>query len=159
MKNTKTTLVAATLCSFALTACSPGTAIKQLDATDVNVVSKNVQAPQPRRLVNVPLEAKSKGKSVPAQCRLDTPYYTASFAAPANLKLPDYGANTPALLIECETASGKGSRRIEPVNTQSKNATATGAALFGVVGALVAASATKENDSEHFYHAINIQLK
>ena len=66
-----TTLLGAT---FLLTACAPSTAIKQLEAPAVNVVSKNAQAPQARRLVNVPLEAKSDGKSVAADCRLDTPY-------------------------------------------------------------------------------------
>ena len=154
--------MAMSVCVFGvvtLSACSPGTAVKQLEAPAVNVSSKNVAAPQPRRLVNVPLEAKLKGKSVPANCRLDTPYYNASFTAPANLKLPDYGAQTPTVVVECSTASAKGSMTVAPVNVEEKNATAAGAALFGVVGALVAAGASKGNDSDHFYHRINVKLK
>lgn len=151
-------LVAAAVLSLA--ACSPKAAVKELDAPAVKAVAmKGVDAPKARRLVVVPIEAKASGKSVTAKCKLTSPYYSAEFTAPANLQLPDYGAKTPSIAIACESEAGKGGLTVAPASVENNNAAAVGGALFGVVGAVIASSASQENDSEHFYRAINVRLK
>lgn len=145
--------------SAVLAGCAQNEALAELEAPEVNVSAKNVQAPQARRLVNVPFETKLKGQSVAAACTLDTPYYSASFTSPANLRLPDYGSKTPAVTVSCQNSAGSGAKKVNPASTQSRNAAAVGGALFGVLGAVVAAGASQNNEGDYFYNRIILRLE
>ena len=95
-------------------------------------------------------------------CSLDSGVYTAKFMTPANLVVPDYGPNSPALFVRCETETQSGSITINAYNDTSRQRQA-GAAGTGILGAIIigAVAAAKTNtDTDDFkYPAIRVNLK
>lgn len=147
--------------AVSVSGCAPKQAILKLDAPVVNVVTKNVVSPAVKRLVIVPFETRLKSEGVSVKCRLETAYYTASFTSPANLRLPDYGKETPVIKVACQGADGgiSGSKRVIPENTQTTNAGMVGAVLLGPIGAAIAAGVAHGNDGDYFYRRIILRMK
>jgi hypothetical protein len=139
--------------------CAPSEAIRKLEAPAVNIVSKNVKAPQVRRVVTVPVETFIVNEATSAACLLDSPFYTAQFQAPANLMLPDYGPETPAITVSCKTADRAHTRTIFPENKDATNAGTVGVLLLGPIGAAIAAGAVAKGEGEQFYRRIVLTLR
>ena len=49
-----------------------------------------------------------------ATCTATSPYFTASFTAPARLLVPDFGAAAPTVTVTCAAGSAKGSALVAP---------------------------------------------
>lgn len=83
-------------------------------------------------------------------CTLDAGVYTASFVTPANIIVPDYGPNSPALFIRCASENQSGSSTVNAFNatTQQRMSGASAGGLLGViiVGAVTAARIDDEKD-------------
>ncbi len=140
----------------AVAACSPTSATKQLDAPVVAVSMKaGSGAPEVRRLVTVPVEAKAAGASVAADCTLTSVFYSANFTAPANLKLPDYGKASPAVTVSCSGAAGQGEKTANAISVDARNSSMAGAILLGPLGAGLVA----DTDGQRYYAAINVPLR
>ncbi|WP_226782084.1 hypothetical protein [Oceaniglobus trochenteri] len=96
-------------------------------------------------------------------CMLDAGLYTASFTTPANVVVPDYGPNSPAIFVRCTHPDGRaGSATVSAFNfssSQRQNA-AIGTGVLGaiVIGAVNAANTNPETD-EFKYPAISVRLK
>ena len=88
--------------------------------------------------------------------------YTAAFTTPANLIVPDYGPNSPAIFVRCTHEDQSGSATINAFNatTQQRMSNAAAGGLLGViiVGAVTAAKVDNEKD-EFKYPALTVQLK
>lgn len=95
-------------------------------------------------------------------CTLDSGVYTAAFTTPANLIVPDYGPNSPAIFVRCTHEDQSGSATINAFNatTQQRMSNAAAGGLLGViiVGAVTAAKVDNEKD-EFKYPALTVQLK
>jgi hypothetical protein len=95
-------------------------------------------------------------------CTLDSGLYTASFVTPANLVVPDYGPNSPAIFIRCISEDQSGSKTINAFNatTQKRMSGASAGGLIGVlvVGAVTAARADPEKD-EFAYPPTTVLLR
>ncbi len=104
-----------------------------------------------------------KGKELSGvPCTIDSGVYTASLHTPANLVVPDYGPNSPALFVRCETEEASGSATVNVVNftNQQRNQAAAGTGVLGaiIIGAVAAAKTNTETD-DFKYPAISVQLK
>lgn len=95
-------------------------------------------------------------------CELDSGLYTARFATPANIVVPDYGVNSPALFVRCETETQSGSSTVNVVNATAQERR-SGAAGTGVIGAIIIGAvnaAATDNETDDFaYPAITVQLR
>ena len=82
---------------------------------------------EPRASVQPPLargEARLVVRAVPAAtpsqeiagatCRAESPYFTASFAAPAVLLFPDYGSQAPTVGVTCRAGTAEGTAVAAP---------------------------------------------
>lgn len=104
-----------------------------------------------------------KGKELSGvPCSVDSGVYTASFHTPANVVVPDYGPNSPALFVRCETDEASGSATVNVVNftNQQRNQAAVGTGVLGaiIIGAVAAANTNNETD-DFKYPPITLQLK
>lgn len=95
-------------------------------------------------------------------CTLDAGVYSASFNTPANLIVPDYGPNSPAIFVRCTHEDQSGSTTVSAFNatTQQRMNGAAGGGILGViiVGAVTAANVDNEKD-EFKYPPVVVQLK
>lgn len=96
-------------------------------------------------------------------CTLNAGLYTAKFQTPANVVVPDYGPNSPALFTRCVHPDGRsGSATVNAYNftAQQRNAGAAGGGILGaiIIGAVAAAPIDPERD-EFRYPPISIRLK
>lgn len=103
------------------------------------------------------------GEIAGAACTLDSGLYKASFNTPANVSVPDYGPNSPAIFVRClGTQDRSGSVTMQTVNQTNagRNASAAGAGLLGaiVIGAVNASRMDPETD-DFGYNPISVQLK
>lgn len=103
------------------------------------------------------------GEVVGAPCRLDSGVYKARFQTPANVVVPDYGPNSPALFVRCALPDGRAaSATVNAFNltAQQRGAGAAGGGILGaiIVGA-VNAAVTDPNTDEFTYPPITLQLK
>lgn len=103
------------------------------------------------------------GEIAGAACTLDSGLYKAAFNTPANVAVPDYGPNSPALFVRCEgTNDRSGSVTVQTINQTNagRNASAAGTGLLGaiVIGAVNASRMNPETD-DFGYNAIAVQLK
>lgn len=155
----KTTVVL--LAALTLGACAPSQAIMQnKDVEPTNVTAKpGVEAPAVRRLVPVPVNAYYKSAKVAATCTWDAPAYSATFTTPATVLVPDYGNKTPVVTVSCRNDQGEGAKTVVAESKAETNAAAYGGALFGVLGAMIAAGAVSDNDGDHLYRRVSVRLK
>lgn len=96
-------------------------------------------------------------------CSLDSGLYTANFTTPANVIVPDYGPNSPAIFVRCSHPDGRsGSATVNVYNftAQQRSNAAIGTGVLGaiVIGAVNAASTDNETD-EFKYPNIFVQIK
>jgi hypothetical protein len=95
-------------------------------------------------------------------CTLDSGVYTASFTTPANVVVPDYGPNSPALFVRCQTETQSGSSTVNAVNVtaQQRQQNAAGTGVLGaiIVGAVNAAVTDPEKD-DFAYPNFTVTLK
>jgi len=96
-------------------------------------------------------------------CELDAGLYSARFTTPANVVVPDYGPNSPAIFVRCTHPDGRsGSVTVDAFNftAAQRSNSAIGTGLLGaiVIGAVNAAALDTERD-EFKYPAINVRLK
>lgn len=103
------------------------------------------------------------GEITGIECLLDSGLYSARFQTPANINVPDYGPNSPALFVRCTHPDGRsGSATVNIYNftSQQRSAAAVGTGVLGaiVIGAVNAASTDNETD-EFKYPNITVQLK
>lgn len=95
-------------------------------------------------------------------CTLDSGVYTASFVTPANIIVPDYGPNSPAIFIRCIVEDQSGSSTINAFNatTQQRMSNAAAGGILGViiVGAVTAAKVDNQKD-EFKYPPVTVLLR
>ena len=104
-----------------------------------------------------------KGKELTGvPCTMDSGVFTASFRTPANVIVPDYGPNSPALFTRCDSGTATGSVTMNAINftTQQRQNAAIGTGVLGaiIIGAVAAAKTNNETD-EFKYPPITVQLK
>lgn len=103
------------------------------------------------------------GELVGTPCTVDSGLYKARFQTPANVVVPDYGPNSPALFVRCVYPDGRdASATVNAYNltAQQRGAGAAGGGILGaiIVGA-VNAAVTDPNKDEFAYPMITLQLK
>ena len=92
-------------------------------------------------------------------CTLDAGVYSANFNTPANLIVPDYGPNSPAIFIRCAHKDQSSSITANASTQQSmSNAAAGGIISVIVLGAATAAKVDDEKD-EFKYPAVTVQMR
>ncbi|NCT12562.1 MAG: hypothetical protein GW767_07415 [Rhodobacterales bacterium] len=150
-----------------ITPKSPGQSV----GIDVYAVSRSRGNPVPRFRGQETVQVRTQGRTEGGgfseisgvSCTLDAGLYTAAFATPANVIVPDYGPNSPALFVRCVHSDGRaGSATVNMFNftSQQRANSAVGTGLLGaiVIGAVNAAQT--DNDRDEFkYPAIFVQLK
>ncbi|UWQ18872.1 hypothetical protein [Jannaschia sp. M317] len=126
--------------------------------------------PRFRGQETIPVRTRGKGPKGSANaeltgvpCTLDAGVYSARFQTPANLIVPDYGPNSPAIFVRCEHPDGRsGSTTVSPYNftAAQRSNSAVGTGLLGaiVIGAVNAAARDDEKD-EFKYPTITVNLK
>ncbi len=96
------------------------------------------------------------------QCLLDAGVYTATFTTPANVIVPDYGPNSPAIFVRCTHEDQSGSITVNAYNatTQQRMQGASAGGILGViiVGAVTAANVDNEKD-EFKYPPVSVILR
>jgi hypothetical protein len=95
-------------------------------------------------------------------CTLDSGIYKAQFTTPANLIVPDYGPNSPAIFVRCTTASTSGSVTSSVVNmtAQQRSSSAAGTGLLGAIVIGAVNEANRDNLNDDFgYNPIVVQLR
>lgn len=130
--------------------------------------SRGAQVPQFRgqEIVQIrtwgAVEGSNRSELIGVGCMLDSGVYAASFNTPANVLVPDYGPNSPALFVRCEHDSGSGSVTVNAVNktAQDRNASAAGAGLLGAIVIGAVNEARRNNETDDFgYNPITVQLR
>lgn len=109
-----------------------------------------------------PLSEGGRGEISGVQCSLDSGIYKAVFTTPANLIVPDYGPNSPALFVRCTTPDTSGSITSSVVNmtAQQRNASAAGTGLLGAIVIGAVNEANRDNLNDDFgYNPIIVQLR
>ncbi|WP_322894659.1 MULTISPECIES: hypothetical protein [unclassified Yoonia] len=95
-------------------------------------------------------------------CTLDSGVYKAQFTTPANVIVPNYGPNSPALFVRCTTATQSGSVTANVLNmtAQQRSQSAAGTGLLGaiIIGAVNEANRDNLND-EFNYNPIVVQMR
>lgn len=171
----------ALLSALALAACAPA----EITSPPISVTPKNasdavgidVYAGPRRRGNPVPafrgqetLAIRSSGIASDGQrkeisgvpCSLDAGVYAAKFTTPANLIVPDYGPNSPALFVRCEHQDQSGSVTANAFNatTQQRMSNAAAGGILGVIviGAVTAAKVDNTKD-EFKYPPVTVQMR
>jgi hypothetical protein len=138
---------------------------------DIYARQRSRGAPVPRfrgqeivqiRTWGAPNEGDSRAEMIGVNCLLDSGVYSANFRTPANVVVPDYGPDSPALFVRCESDNGTGSVTVNAVNktAQERGSTAAGAGLLGalVIGAIN--ESRRNNETDDFgYNPIIVQLR
>ncbi|MFQ6553592.1 hypothetical protein AAD018_014740 [Aestuariibius insulae] len=108
------------------------------------------------------LEDGSNGELTGVPCTLDSGVYTASFTTPANIIVPDYGPDSPALFVRCVHGEKSNSVTMQPVNltAQARSASAAGAGLVGAIVIGAVNEARRNNETDDFgYNPITVRLR
>ena len=133
--------------------------------------------------IDVYAQARSMGQAVPAfrgqetvevrtykgtqevtgpVCNLDSGVYYASFSTPANVVVPDYGPNSPAIFVKCEAQGLLGTTTVDAYNysAHQRNWGSVGTGVLGaiVIGAVSAATRNEQVD-EFRYPKISVKMK
>ncbi|WP_424939172.1 hypothetical protein [Aliiroseovarius sp. S253] len=130
----------------------------QPGAKDTRTVLKNSPT-LPQRTVVVSVRATVKGKSVPARCRLQSPYERIVVSVPTKISLPDYSTKSPEYAVFCQAGDLKGTAVAEPKSVQKREATTVAFLFAGAVGASLASGVKPEEGSKFTYSNINVTLK
>ena len=98
-------------------------------------------------------EGEGFGEISGATCNLDSGLYKAAFVTPANIVVPDYGPDSPAIFVTCTAPDGRTkSVTMQAVNQtmQARNGSAAGAGLLGalIIGAVN--EARRDNETDDF---------
>lgn len=95
-------------------------------------------------------------------CTLDSGVYKAQFITPANVIVPNYGPNSPALFVRCVSGeqSGSETRSVVNMTAQQRTQSAAGTGLLGaiVIGAVNEANRDNLND-EFGYNPVIVQMR
>lgn len=103
-----------------------------------------------------------RGEISGVPCLLDSGVHKATFTTPANLIVPDYGPNSPALFVRCttDTASGSVTSSVVNMTAQQRNASAAGTGLLGAIIIGAVNEANRDNLNDDFgYNPIMVQLR
>jgi hypothetical protein len=103
-----------------------------------------------------------RGEISGVPCTLDSGVYKAAFTTPANLVVPDYGPNSPALFVRCitDTTSGSVTASVVNMTAQQRNASAAGTGLLGAIIIGAVNEANRDNLNDDFgYNAVTVQLR
>lgn len=95
-------------------------------------------------------------------CLLDSGVYKATFTTPANLIVPDYGPNSPAVFVRCTRDATSGSVTANAVNmtAQQRSASAAGTGLLGAIIIGAVNEANRDNLNDDFgYNPMIVQLR
>jgi hypothetical protein len=95
-------------------------------------------------------------------CLLDSGVYKATFNTPANLIVPDYGPNSPAVFVRCttDTTSGSVTACVVNMTAQQRNASAAGTGLLGAIIIGAVNEANRDNLNDDFgYNPVTVQLR
>lgn len=167
-------LLALTACAGAEITTPPVMIVPKVPANAVGVDvyakdrARGNPVPRFRGQKTVQVRTRGKGESsshtelsgVP--CTMDSGLYSASFVTPANIVVPDYGPNSPALFVRCVVAERSGSATVTAINmtAQQRQSSAAGTGLLGaiIIGAVAAAHNNPEKD-DFAYPAINVSLR
>lgn len=108
------------------------------------------------------LEDSRYGELPGATCTADSGVYKASFQAPANIVVPNYGPNSPAIFVKCSAQTISGSTTANAVNLTSQQRM-SGAGAGGLLGVVIvsAIDAAKRDDSKDAfgYSPIRVEMK
>lgn len=101
------------------------------------------------------------GEIANASCNLDSGLYKATFLTPANIVVPDYGPNSPAIFVQCTVGERTSSVTVNAVNltSQQRSQSAAGAGLLGalIIGAVN--EAKRDNETDDFgYNPIRVNF-
>ncbi|WP_296424831.1 hypothetical protein [Yoonia sp.] len=101
------------------------------------------------------------GEMTGASCNLDSGLYQATFTTPANILVPDYGPDSPAIFIQCAIDGKTSSATVNAVNltSQQRSQSAAGAGLLGalIIGAVNESKRNNETD-DFGYNPIRINI-
>ena len=108
------------------------------------------------------LEGKRYGELPGSACDLDSGVYKATFNAPANIVVPNYGPNSPAIFVKCSAGDLSGSTTARVINMTSNermnNAGAGG--LLGVVIVAAIDAAARDDETDTFgYNNIRVEME
>lgn len=141
------------------------------DAVGVDVYARararGNPVPRFRGQETVQVRTRGKGENGPTEltgvpCTLDSGLYTARFQTPANVVVPDYGPNSPALFVRCVHGEQSGSMTVNAINytAQQRQSAAIGTGVLGAIIIGAVAAANTDNDKDEFkYPPITVQLK
>lgn len=108
------------------------------------------------------LEGQRYGELPGSTCNLDSGVYTASFQSPANIVVPNYGPNSPAIFVRCSAGniSGSTTARVQNLTSNQRMNNAGAGGLLGVVivAAIDAAARDEENDT-FGYSMIRVEME
>jgi opacity protein-like surface antigen len=130
--------------------------------------SRGAQVPQFRgqEIVQIrtwgAVDGGARSEMIGVNCILDSGVYSAAFQTPANVLVPDYGPNSPALFVRCENGNTSGSITVNAVNktAQERNASAAGTGLLGAIVIGAVNESRRNNDTDDFgYNPITVQLR
>jgi len=96
-----------------------------------------------------------------ASCSLDSGIYKTNFTTPANIIVPDYGPNSPALFVQCTDGTRTNSVTVNAVNltAQERGASAAGAGILGAIIIGAVNEANRNNETDNFgYNPMTVVL-
>jgi len=95
-------------------------------------------------------------------CSLDSGLFSATFATPANVVVPDYGPASPALFVRCTADDKSGSITVSAFNYSAQQRT-NGAGSTGILGAIIitaVAAANRNDETDEFrYPPLIVNLR
>ena len=105
-------------------------------------------------------EDESFGEIAGSTCKIVSGLCKASIVTPANIVVPDYGPNSPALFVSCTAPDGR--TKTAAVNavtltSQQRNASAAGTGLLGAIIIGAVNEARRDNEKDDFgYNSITL---
>lgn len=102
------------------------------------------------------------GEIIGAKCNMVSGLYTASFVTPANIIVPDYGPDSPALFIMCTAPDGRTkSVTVSAINMTSdaRNSSTAGTGILGAIIIGAVNESRRNNETDDFgYYPITLQF-
>ena len=105
-------------------------------------------------------EDESFGEIAGSTCKIVSGLCKASIVTPANIVVPDYGPNSPALFVSCTAPDGRTkTATVNAVNlpSQQRDASAAGTGLLGAIIIGAVNEARRDNEKDDFgYNPITL---